>query len=93
MHVRTQTRTCTHTLINTTDPQAVFSWDLTLTLLTAIFFRLSITGQHVQAYQAPVDLLSTRVPDTGQGFSSLEEEIIEQDGEVEDIIAIDYRST
>ena len=54
--------------------------------------RLSITGQHVQAYQAPVDLLSTRVPEMGQGMSSLEEEIIVQDGEVEDIIAIDYRS-
>ncbi|XP_013388773.1 protein FAM149B1 isoform X2 [Lingula anatina] len=53
---------------------------------------LSITGRQVTPRSVPSDSLTHRTnPDSAGEYAHLEEEVIEQDGEYEDIIAIDYK--
>ena len=57
-----------------------------------IFDRLSITGCHVDAKVPPQE--AHKLNSDGSEYSPYEkEEIFEQDGTVEDIIAVDYKST
>ena len=58
-----------------------------------------LTGRHVDASYAPSQhmLSQRRTPNTasseGEVFNPLEEEIFEKDGVIEDIIAVDYKTT
>ena len=58
-------------------------------------FRLSVTGRHVDATKAPLDELMQELGVQSPGgwagveANPLEEEIFAQDGQVEDIIAVD----
>ena len=57
-----------------------------------IYDRLSITGCHVDAKMPPPE--EHKLNSEGTEYSPYEkEEIFEQDGTVEDIIAVDYKST
>lgn len=57
----------------------------------SIYFRLCVTGQHVSPVHAPVASLSGS--DWHESpYSFLVEEVIEEDGVYEDIIAVDYKN-
>ena len=62
--------------------------------MTSLYcFRLSISGQHLEPRLPPVDTSRLEFCGDDDTFSPYErEDIFEQDGFVEDIIAIDYKS-
>lgn len=59
------------------------------------FFRLSLTGRSIEAKSVPIEarsVLSGREDSSlTSEFTHLEEEIIEQEGYYEEVIAIDYK--
>lgn len=60
---------------------------------TFFFGRLSITGQHVDARVPPVESLAQLSENRESETEVYEkEEVFAQDGHVEDIIAVDYKT-
>ncbi len=59
--------------------------------------RLSIAGQPVHPQEAPSDVplasWHTEIDPEPGDYTNFEEEIFAQDGKLEDIIAVDYKST
>lgn len=74
---------------------AIFKQSVIIFLFLVIFLscRLSLSGKRVQARKPPVEARSNRqgsdAPFTE--FTHLEEEIFEQEGDYEEIIAIEYK--
>lgn len=65
-------------------------------LLLFFFNRLSLTGKHLVPKSPPFDISSYHSGKhssrtTQSEYSHLEEEIFSQDGEYEEVIAIDYK--
>ena len=56
--------------------------------------RLSVLGHHVEAKSVPYESLSARSePNSNTNpFDQFEEEVFAEDGVVEDVIAVDYKS-
>lgn len=52
--------------------------------------RLSISGKHVDAQVLPPERLLQHLSNGSHVVMALQEEVIEMDGQVEDIIAVDY---